>query len=229
MSARVGPLALPFREWYHTLSVWVEGFADSPWALVALAANSFSDALFFPIPPDPLMIAISLPQRHMAIWFALLTTAASVVGAVAGYWLGRRFGRPAMYRFAKESTAHRVESMFERYGAWAVIIAAITPLPYKVFAISAGVLDMDLRRFVLASIVGRGLRFLAIGFLITLFGESVRNFLETNLEEVTIASTVGFVGLVVAVIAFKKLRDWHSARASSNEVEPEPDREPELR
>lgn len=207
--------------------MWVEGFADSPWSIVALFANSFSDALFFPIPPDPLLIAISLPQRHMAIWLALLTTAASVLGAVAGYWLGRRYGRPALYRLAKESAVHRVESMFERYGAWAVIMAAITPLPYKVFAISAGVLDMDLRRFVLASIVGRGLRFLVIGVLITLFGESVQTFLETNFEEVTIVSGVGAVALVVAAVAFKRLRDRYAARAASNEVEPE--RGPELR
>ena len=207
--------------------MWVEGFADSPWSIVALFANSFSDALFFPIPPDPLLIAISLPQRHMAIWLALLTTAASVVGAVAGYWLGRRFGRPALYRLARESAVHRVELMFERYGAWAVVMAAVTPLPYKVFAISAGVLDMDLRRFVLASIVGRGLRFLVIGILITLFGESVRTFLETNFEEVTIVSGVGAIALVVAAVAFKRLRDRHAARAASNEDGPE--RGPELR
>ncbi len=228
MSARIDPLALPVRDWYHTLSTWVEGFADSPWSIVALAANSFSDALFFPIPPDPLMIAISLPQRHMAIWLALLTTAASVVGAVAGYWLGHRFGRPALYRLAKEGTVRRVESMFERYGAWAVIMAAITPLPYKVFAVSAGVLDMDLRRFVLASLVGRGLRFLTIAVLITVFGESVRTFLETNFEEVTIVSGVGIVALVVAVVAFKKLRDRRTARAAPSEAGPEAEREPEL-
>ncbi len=206
--------------------MWVEGFADSPWSIVALFANSFSDALFFPIPPDPLLIAISLPQRHMAIWLALLTTAASVVGAVAGYWLGRRFGRPALYQMAKESAVHRVESMFERYGAWAVIMAAITPLPYKVFAISAGVLNMDLRRFVLASVVGRGIRFLAIGVLITVFGESVKTFLETYFEEVTIVSSVSVVGLVIAFFAFKRLRDRNADKAASNEAEPE--REPEL-
>ena len=175
------------------------------------------------------MIAISLPQRHMAIWLALLTTAASVVGAVAGYWLGHRFGRPALYRLAKEGTVHRVESMFERYGEWAIIMAAITPLPYKVFAISAGVLDMDLRRFVLASLVGRGLRFLTIAILITIFGESVRTFLETNFEEVTIVSGVGVVALVVAAVAFKKLRDRHTAKAASSELDTEAEREPELR
>ena len=225
----VGPVrstALHIREWYHTLSVWVEGFADSPWSIVALFANSFSDALFFPIPPDPLLIAISLPQRHMAIWLALFTTVASVIGAVVGYWIGHRFGRPTLYRLAKESAVQRVESMFERYGAWAVIMAAITPLPYKVFAISAGVLNMDLRQFVLASIVGRGLRFLAIGVLITVFGESVKTFLETNFEEVTIVSSVSVVGLVVAFFAFKRLRGRHTAKASSNEVEPEREAEP---
>ena len=123
----------------------------------------------------------------------------------------------------------RVESMFERYGAWAVIMAAITPLPYKVFAISAGVLDMDLRRFVLASLVGRGLRFLAIAVLITIFGESVKSFLETNFEEVTIAAGVGTVAAVVAAVAFSRVRHKFKRKLAADEVDLDTEREPDSR
>ena len=123
----------------------------------------------------------------------------------------------------------RVESMFERYGAWAVIMAAITPLPYKVFAISAGVLDMDLRRFVLASLVGRGLRFLAIAVLITVYGESVKSFLETNFEEVTIAAGVGTVAAVVAAVAFNRVRHKFKPKLAADEVDHDTEREPDSR
>ncbi len=123
----------------------------------------------------------------------------------------------------------RVESMFERYGAWAVIMAAITPLPYKVFAISAGVLDMDLRRFVLASLVGRGLRFLAIAVLITVYGESVKSFLETNFEEVTIAAGVGTVAAVVAAVAFNRVRHKFKRKLAADEVDLDTEREPDSR
>ena len=210
-------------DWLHDLSDWVEGFADSPWAVAALAANSFSDALFFPIPPDPLMIAISLPQPHLAIWLALLTTAASVAGAVAGYWLGRRFGRPVLRRFASADSAQRVEGMFERYGAWAVILAAITPLPYKVFAISAGVLDMDLRRFILASLIGRGVRFFALAALIMVFGESVNSFLDSNIEEAAIVGVACIVAGAASVMLLRRRLGKGAAHKADTEAPRDPD------
>ena len=191
--------------------------------MAALAANSFSDALFFPIPPDPLMIAISLPQPHLAIWLALLTTAASVAGAVAGYWLGRRFGRPVLRRFASEDSARRVEGMFERYGAWAVILAAITPLPYKVFAISAGVLDMDLRRFILASLIGRGVRFFALAALIMVFGESVNSFLDSNIEEAAIVGVACIVAGAASVMLLRRRLGKGAAHKADTETPRDPD------
>ena len=123
----------------------------------------------------------------------------------------------------------RVETMFERYGAWAIIMAAITPLPYKVFAIAAGVFDMDLRRFILASLIGRGLRFLTIGVLITAFGESVSTFLDSNFEEVTIAAGVGTVVVVAIAVVFKSLRGKNTPGADSREVDGDAGRDPDKR
>ena len=143
-------------ELLHEWSAWLEGFASSPWAVLILAAASFCESIFFPIPPDPLLIGVALLQPHLAVFLGALVTVASVAGAVVGHWLGRRLGRPLLYRFFAEDTVLRVERLFQRYGAWATLIAAFTPLPYKLFAIAAGVLDLDRKTFVIASLSGQG-------------------------------------------------------------------------
>ena len=172
---------------FEGLSEWVVGFAGSPWAILVLVVTSFIESIFFPIPPDPLLIAIAIIQPRFALLLAALATLSSVAGAVVGYWLGRRYGRPIVDRLFKESTIALIEGKLDKYGKWAILTAAFTPLPYKVFAISAGVLNLDLRTFVVASLVGRGARFLALGTLIYLFGESITAFVDENFGLVTIS------------------------------------------
>ncbi len=191
-------------EWLHDLSAWVKDFSDSPWSAVLLGANSFTEAIFFPVPPDPLLIAISIPQPHLALWLAALVTVTSVAGAFVGYWLGRRYGRPILYRFVSGPRVLTVERLFKKYGAWAILLAAFTPIPYKVFAISAGVLDLDSRSFIIASLVGRGLRFFAIGVLVMAFGESIESFIDSNFETVTIASGAALAVLLAGVVLVRR-------------------------
>ena len=188
-------------ELLRELSDWTMGFAESDWSALILAAAAFAESIFFPIPPDPLLLAIAIPQPHAALWLAALVTASSVAGAVVGHWLGHRFGRPLLYRFASGKKVEAVEKMFRKYGAWAVLIAAFTPIPYKVFAISAGILDMDRRTFILASIIGRGARFFILGGLIFAYGEEIEEFIDTNFELVTTASAVALVVAVVLAAA----------------------------
>ena len=88
------------------------------------------------------------------------------------------------------------ERLFSRYGAWAILVAAFTPLPYKVFAILAGILDMDRRRFVVASLIGRGARFFLLGGLIFVYGDSIEGFTDRNFTQLTIALGVGSVVVV---------------------------------
>ncbi len=193
-------------ELLRDLSDWTTGFAESDWSALILAAASFAESIFFPIPPDPLLLAIAIPQPHAALWLAGLVTASSVAGAVVGHWLGHRFGRPLLYRFASGKKVEAVEKMFRKYGAWAVLIAAFTPIPYKVFAISAGILDMNRRTFIFASIIGRGARFFILGGLIFAYGEDIERFIDTNFELVTAASAVALVVAValVAIVARRR-------------------------
>ena len=195
---------------FRDLSVWVLGFADSDWSLLVLAVTSFFESIFFPIPPDALLIAIGVRNPETAVWLAALVTGSSVAGAVVGHWLGGRFGRPLLYRLVRPSRVERVEVLFNKYGAWAVVLAAFTPIPYKVFAISAGILDLDRRTFILASLVGRGARFFTLGILLLVFGESIGEFIDDNFELITVATAAALlvgVGVVVLIIRLRRADD----------------------
>ena len=188
------------------LSHWLIGYADSEWALAVLAVTAFTESIFFPIPPDALLIGMSLIQPKMALLFAAVATVASVAGAVAGRWLGKRFGRPVLDRFVSSDKVEKVEAMFNRYGVWAILVAAITPIPYKVFAITAGVLNMPQVPFIIASLIGRGARMLTVGALIFLFGDAIQGFLEERFELAMIISGVALVGAAVLFVLVVRLR-----------------------
>ncbi len=197
-------------ELLHNLSDWVVGFADSDWAALALAVLSFCESIFFPIPPDPLLIGIGILQPENALWLAGVVTLSSVAGALVGHWLGKLFGRPLLYRIAPRDKVASVEDMFRKHGVWAILIAAFTPLPYKVFAISAGILDMDRRSFLVASLIGRGARFLLIGVLVFAYGESITEFIEgRSFMLLTVAAAA-------AVIAAAALAALYTRRRSRN-------------
>ena len=182
----------------RSFSHWVEGFADSPWAMVILVVNSFTESIINPIPVDPLLIGMAILNPNLALVYAGAATVSSVAGAVAGHWLGLRCGRPLVLKMVSEKRVSQVESLFQRYGVWAILIAAITPIPYKVFAVTAGVLRMKRYPFIVASLIGRGARFFLLGGLIFFFGASIQRFIETRFELLTVVFSVALV-LAVAV------------------------------
>jgi membrane protein YqaA with SNARE-associated domain len=186
------------RELLHAIEDWLVAWADSPAGPGALAALTASEAVFFPIPPDPLLIALALRNPSAALWLAALTTVSSVLGALVGHWLGLRFGRPLLLRMHARH-AVRVEAMFQRHRFWAIVIAALTPIPFKVFTIAAGVFGIPRGPFVIAAIVGRGARFFLLGVLVLIWGERVTAFLDERFDLVMAAMGVM---LVVALLVF---------------------------
>ena len=180
----------------HDLREWLIAWADSPAGPIALALITASEAIFFPIPPDPLLIALALRNPDSALLLAGLATVASTAGGLVGHWLGVRFGQPLLQRIGGDRVG-RVEAMFARYGFWAVVVAGLTPIPYKVFTITAGVLGLPRVPFVIASLVGRGLRFGAFGVAIFLWGDRVQAFLEEQFDVVVLA----LAGVIVAAAA----------------------------
>ena len=194
-------------ELYQDLKGWTVGFADSDWSALVLAVAAFSEAIFFPVPPDLLLVGIGVLRPELAIWLAALVTLSSVAGAVVGHWLGSRLGRPLLYRLVPRGKVEPVERLFNKYGAWTVLVAAFTPISYKVFAISAGILDMDRRTFILASLIGRGARFFTLGILLFVFAEDIEEFIDANFGKLTLAAGAALlVGLGIAAVIIRRRR-----------------------
>ena len=185
-------------DFFHQISDWFVGFAESEWAILVLGIGSFLESTVSPIPVDTLLIPMGVLQPNFAIIYAAVAAVTSVLGALLGYWVGKRFGSPALKMFVSESKINKSELMFKKYGMWAILVAAVTPIPYKVFTILGGALNLPLRTFIWASVIGRGIRFFSLGVLLFVFGESIQDFIETQFKNISIV--VGILMFLAGVL-----------------------------
>ena len=157
--------------------------------------NSMIESFFLVPPPDILLGMMTLSEPQKAVYFATLCTLASALGGIVGYFIGYFGGRPIFNFFFRNnhSQFEKVEAFYDKYGSAAVFFAAFTPIPYKVFTIASGVLNMNLAAFTAASIVGRGMRFFIVALGLMFFGEAVKRYLEPTIFVVTILSLVAFL------------------------------------
>jgi membrane protein YqaA with SNARE-associated domain len=172
---------------------WVISWAYTPYGGVALFLNAVAESSFFPLPPDVMLIALSIFRPPWAFGYATICSLGSVLGGVVGYFLGLKGGRPLLRRLMSEERIRFVERYYQKYDIWAVGIAGFTPIPYKAFTISAGVFALDLKRFILISLVSRSARFFSVGLVIFLFGETAKTYLTKYIDTFSIA----FVALLI--------------------------------
>jgi membrane protein YqaA with SNARE-associated domain/membrane-associated phospholipid phosphatase len=140
---------------------------------------SFVEASFFPVPPYLLSIPMTLANPQLGLFYALVGTAGSVSGGLFGYALGVKLGRPLLVKIIKPATLVKFENIYQRYGDWATAVGGVTPLPYKIFAIAAGVFRTRLATFIPASIFARGIRFFGEALLLMWYGRKVLKFLKS--------------------------------------------------
>ncbi|HVX36714.1 MAG TPA: YqaA family protein [Hyphomicrobium sp.] len=182
---------------------WTMRKAASDKAPSALAVVSFVESSFFPIPPDVMLIPMVLGRREKAWWYATIATVASVIGGLLGYAIGYflydTVGLPILKFYGREHALDGFMTFVHDYGVPAVIIKGMTPIPYKVVTIAAGVGHMNLLAFIGASIVARAMRFFLVAGLLYFAGEPIRAFIEKRLTLVTTAFLVLLVGGFVAV------------------------------
>lgn len=163
---------------------WVLSFADRPGGSWALFGFSFTESSFFPVPPDPLLIALSLGNPKRAFWFATVCALGSVLGGLAGYAIGWGIWQLVdqfFYAFVPGVTPEafvNVQQLYDRYDFWAIFTAGFTPIPYKVFTLSAGVFSISLPIFLFASTISRSARFFMVAGLIYAFGPSIQSFID---------------------------------------------------
>ena len=183
-----------FKKTYY----WVLSWADSRYGVAALFILAFAESVFFPVPPDVLLIALALGSVTKAFRYALICTVGSVSGAIVGFALGHYawlqgngdFSAFAEFFFRNipgftHELFYEIQQLFEKWNFWIIFTAGFTPIPYKVFTISAGVFDVNFLMFLVASIISRGARFFLVAWLIWRYAKNI-NWLA-----------MGFTGLLI--------------------------------
>ncbi|MEJ2190785.1 MAG: DedA family protein [Nitrospirota bacterium] len=184
----------PLRRLYD----WVLHWAETPYGSPALFLLAVAESSFFPVPPDVLLIALGLSIPRRSFRYAALCTVGSVLGGALGYYLGTAFwdliGEGILFHYVDRAGFEAVREYFLQYEGWAIAVAGFTPIPYKVFTISAGFFRVNFGVFMLASALSRGARFFLIAALIYVFGPSIRSFIDRYFNALTVAFMVLLVG-----------------------------------
>lgn len=184
---------------FSALYEWTLKWAEHKFAPKILALLTFAESVFFPIPPDVLLAPMVLAKPDKAWSYATLTTIASVFGGVAGYALGfymfEPWIQPLITEWGKQDTFDQAVAWFNEWGIWVVFIAGFSPVPYKIFTVSAGFLHMAFLPFLVVSAIGRGMRFFLVAGVIHYGGERM----EKNLRKWVDVLGWLFVGLIVVL------------------------------
>ncbi|MBU4413487.1 MAG: DedA family protein [Proteobacteria bacterium] len=184
---------------------WILHWAETPYGTWALFLLAFCESSFFPIPPDVLLIALAVSIPKKSFKYALVCTAGSLIGGCLGYLIGWQFmvsiGEKIIQFYGLTHKMQYIKALYVQYDAWAIGIAGFTPIPYKVFTISAGAFEINFTVFIIASAVSRAARFFLVGGLIYIFGPKIQAFIDKYLNVLAIA----FVVLLVAGFAIIKI------------------------
>lgn len=201
--------------WLKKMYDWVLKWAETPYGPLALFILAFIESIFFPIPPDILLIALALGSIKKSFRFALNCTIGSVAGAFAGYAVGHfawispsgEFTGFANFFFNNIpgfsiTLFNSIKAMFNQWDFWVIFTAGFTPIPYKVFTVTAGVFDINLMMFFIASIVSRGARFFLVAWLIWKFGPGIKRFLEKYFNILALGFTACLIGGFIVIKYF---------------------------
>ncbi|MFH1592759.1 MAG: VTT domain-containing protein [Candidatus Woesearchaeota archaeon] len=188
----------------NSLFEWTQGIFE-PLGSLGLFILAFIESSFFPIPPDILLVVLALGNIGGAFWYALIATLGSVIGGIFGYGVGFFFGEVVLRKLVKEEKLKKIHDLFNKYEALAVLVAAVSPIPYKVVTIGAGVFSINFRKFVLYSVIGRGFRYFLEATLIFFIGDKLLELLKSGVFD-WIALIVVVV-LVVVYFVYKRKRN----------------------
>ena len=166
--------------------------------MAALALIAFAESSFLPLPPDVLLVPMTLAQPRRAWLIAAVCTIASVTGGYVGYAIGYflfdTIGLRVLEFYHMMDKYEAFKTAFAEWGAWIIVIKGLTPIPYKLVTIASGAAKFDLATFTLASLVSRSLRFFLLAALLWRFGEPIRDFIERRLMLVTSMIAAALVG-----------------------------------
>lgn len=155
----------------EALQQWALQLLDR-YGMIGLFIVAFIESSFFPVPPDVLLIAITAKEPMAALVASFVCTVGSVLGALFGYAIGMVGGRPLLLKLFNRGKVEAAEKLYNDYGAWAVLIAAFTPIPYKLFTIASGVFKLSVLALIIMSLIGRGARFFLVAYSVRFLGQA---------------------------------------------------------
>jgi membrane protein YqaA with SNARE-associated domain len=186
---------------------WCIAAADKPYALWLMGAVSFAESSFFPIPPDVMLIPMSLAKPQKAWLYALVCTITSVAGGVVGYAIGALLydsvGQWLINLYGYGDKVEAFRASYAEYGAWIILLKGLTPIPYKLVTITSGFANYNLLLFIVFSIIARGGRFFVVAIVLNRYGEWIREVIEKRLGLwVAIGTGILVVGFIIAFRLF---------------------------
>jgi len=186
---------------------WCIDAAGKPRAAWIMGAVSFAESSFFPVPPDVMLVPMSLARPDRAWFFATICTVTSVAGGVLGYAIGAvlydSIGQWLIHLYGYGDKVEAFREAYARYGTWIILLKGLTPIPYKIVTITSGFAGYDVVLFVLFSFVARGTRFYLLAFLLGRYGIRARAIIEKRLGLwVTIGAAVLIIGIIAALFLF---------------------------
>ena len=187
----------------NKIKEWIIKNSDKKIARVVLRLVAFTESSFFPIPPDPFLGALIILKPKKWLVLSLNVVGYSVMGGILGYFLGfwffDLFGPKIISFYGLADEFVLVEQFFSTHAFWSIFISAFTPIPYKIFTIGAGLFHVNFLLFVIASILGRGLRFLVVGFIFRYIGEKYSHLIFKYFNLLTL-----LFGLLIIIYLFIK-------------------------
>lgn len=181
---------------------WVFSLARHRHASRSLAVVSFAESSFFPIPPDVMLAPMVLAKPERAYFYATVCTIASVLGGLLGYAIGmflEPVGMAILSSLGKADTFEASKALFQEHGAWVILIKGLTPIPYKLITISAGIFQFSLILFIVLSVITRAARFYLVAFVLKRWGPPMLKVVERRLALFTVLGLIVLVGGLVAV------------------------------
>ena len=193
--------------WKEQILEWFEIFGPA-----SLGMLSFTEAIIQPVPPDLMFLPMLLNNSGnipMIFWLWIVITSTSVLGSLIGYWIGQNWGKSIVERFNGQKHIKKLEILTQKYGTMGIFIAAVSPIPYKVFGWFAGMGEMNKKSFITAGFLGRGIRFGLEAILIGIYGQKALESLNNILEQEIL---LGIIIIIAAIISYYTWKWWSNLR-----------------